>query len=80
MDWSPDGKAILYQTSLNDSTSNYYLNGKLFRINLDGSNNQQLAKDFDEDLSRLKWNKNGIFALSWQKTKRPIDKNRSEKW
>ncbi len=72
VDWSPDGKSILYQTSLNDSTSNYYLNGKLFRINLDGSHNLQLAKDFDEGLSRLQWNKNGIFALSWQKTKRPM--------
>lgn len=72
VDWSPDGKSILYQTSLNDSTSNYYLNGKLFRINVDGSNNRQLAKDFDEQLSSLQWNKNGIFAVSWQKTKRPM--------
>lgn len=72
VDWSPDGKSILYQTSLNDSTSNYYLNGKLFSINVDGSNNRQLAKDFDEELSSLQWNKNGIFAVSWQKTKRPM--------
>ncbi|TRX59450.1 S9 family peptidase [Fulvivirga sp. M361] len=72
VDWSPDGRSILYQTSLNDSTSNYYLNGKLFRINVDGSDNQQLAKDFDEDLFRLQWNKNGIFALSWQKTVRQM--------
>ncbi len=45
IDWSPDGNSILYATHLNDSTSNYYLNGKLFRIDLDGSNNKQLAKD-----------------------------------
>ncbi|MEE9372380.1 MAG: prolyl oligopeptidase family serine peptidase, partial [Saprospiraceae bacterium] len=74
LEWSPEGKSILYQTSLNDSTSNYYLNNKIFRINIDGTDNRQLAKDFDENLSRFQWNKNGIFALSWQKTKRPIIK------
>ncbi len=72
IDWSPDGDAILYQTNLNDSISNYYANGKLFRINTDGSQNKQLAADFDEEISRLKWTKNGIFGIAWQKTKRPI--------
>ncbi len=74
IDWSPDGKAILYNTSLNDSTSNYYLNGKLFRIDIDGTNKQQLAKNFDEDIYRLQWNSNGIFGIAWQKTKRPLVK------
>lgn len=74
VNWSPDGKSILYQTSLNDSTSNYYLNGKLFRINADGSDKKQLAQNFDENLSRIQWNKNGIFAISWQKTDRPLIK------
>ena len=72
--WSPDGKSILYQTSLSDSTSNYYMNGNLFRINEDGSNNKQLAKDFDEELYRFEWNENGIFALAWQKTIRQMIK------
>ncbi len=74
INWSPDGKSILYQTNLNDSTSNYYSNGKLFRINTDGSDKRQLAKNFDENLSRLQWNKNGIFAIGWQKTNRPMIK------
>ncbi|MEO1022754.1 MAG: S9 family peptidase [Bacteroidota bacterium] len=72
--WSPDGKSILYQTSLSDSTSNYYLNSKLFRINTDGSENVQLAKNFDEDLSRLEWNRHGIFGIAWQKTTRKMIK------
>ena len=74
VDWSPDGKSILYQSSLNDTTSNYYLNGNIFIINIDGSGNQQLAKDFDEDIYQLKWNDSGIFGVSWQKTKRQIIK------
>ena len=72
IDWSPDGKSILYETNLNDSTSNYYKNGKIFRIDIDGSNNIQLAKDFDESPFSLQWNENGIFALSWLKTLRKI--------
>ena len=72
VDWSPDSRSILYQTHLNDSTSNYYLNGKLFRINIDGTNNNQLAKDFDEDIFRLQWHKSGIYGIAWQKTKRKI--------
>ncbi|WP_299184702.1 S9 family peptidase [uncultured Aquimarina sp.] len=74
VNWSPDGKSVLYQTSLNDSTSNYYLNGKLFRINADGSDNKQLAQNFDENLSSIQWNENGIFAISWQKTDRSLIK------
>ena len=72
VDWSPDGKSILYGTSLNDNTSNYYKNNKLFRIDIDGSNNRQLAKDFDENPFAFKWNSNGIFAISWQKTVRRL--------
>ncbi len=70
--WSPDGKSILYQTSLDDSTSNYYLNSKLFSIDANGSNKRQLAKDFDENLFGFDWNQHGIFAVSWQKTLRQL--------
>jgi dipeptidyl aminopeptidase/acylaminoacyl peptidase len=72
--WSPDGKSILYSSSLTDSTSNYYLNEKYFRINVDGTGNQQLAKSFDEDIYGVKWNKQGIFGIAWQKTNRPMVK------
>ena len=70
--WSPDGNSILYKTNLADSTSNYYLNDKLFRINIDGTGNRQLAKSFDENIYQLRWNQLGIFGLAWQKTKRHI--------
>lgn len=70
--WSPDSKYILYKTNLSDTTSNFYLNEKLFSINIDGSDNKQLAKDFDENLYALKWNENGIYGIAWQKTKRPL--------
>ncbi|NNL01745.1 MAG: S9 family peptidase, partial [Eudoraea sp.] len=72
VDWSPEGDAILYQSNLSDSTSNYYLNRKLFRINTDGSQNKQLASNFDENIYGLKWTQNGIFGMAWQKTLRPV--------
>ncbi|MEP3209417.1 MAG: S9 family peptidase [Maribacter sp.] len=70
VDWSPDGMSILYGSSLNNKVSNYYKNGKFFRIDADGKNNRQLAEGFDENLFALQWNSNGIFGLSWQKTVR----------
>ena len=70
--WSPDGKSILYTSNLEDSTSNYYLNRKIFRKDLNGTNQKQLAQTFDEQIYGLTWNQNGIFAIAWQKTKRPM--------
>jgi dipeptidyl aminopeptidase/acylaminoacyl peptidase len=70
--WSPDGQWILYSSFLNDTTSNFYKNDKLFRIKLDGSENTQLAKSFDENLGSLVWNPQGIFGIAYQKTVRRI--------
>lgn len=71
-DWSPDGKEILYTTNLSDTLSNYYLNSKLFALNLDTKSTRQLAKNLDEDLGGLVWKPNGIFSSLWNKTKRPL--------
>ena len=70
--WSPDGQWILYSSYLSDTTSNFYKNEKLFRIKLDGSENTQLAKSFDENLGSLVWNPQGIFGIAYQKTVRRI--------
>jgi len=45
---------------------------KLFRIDIDGSGNQELAADFDENINNLSWIPQGIFGTAWQKTVRPI--------
>jgi len=72
IDWSPDSKSIIYATNLTDSTSNFYTNNKLFRIDIDGTNKKQLAADFDEELYNLKWTTTGIIGTVWQKTNRPF--------
>lgn len=72
INWSPDGNSILYSSNLSDTISNYYLNNKIFRIDVNGNNKRQLAKEFDENFSGLTWNKQGIYATAYQKTLRHL--------
>lgn len=72
IDWSPNGKMILYSSAVTDTSSNYYMNNRYFRINIDGTDILELAKDFDENLSGLKWTEEGIYATAYQKTVRPL--------
>jgi dipeptidyl aminopeptidase/acylaminoacyl peptidase len=71
-DWSPDGKEILYTTNLADTLSNFYVNSKLFAINLETKAIRELAKNLDEDLGGFDWTPGGIYASVWNKTRRPI--------
>lgn len=70
--WSPDSKSILYSSSINDLSSYYYKNSRYFRINVDGNNIKELAKDFNENLSGLTWREKGIYATAYQKTERKL--------
>lgn len=72
--WSPDSRELLYTTSLSDTTSNYYLNNKLFSITVDTKSSRQLAKNFDEQIGGLTWRTSGIYFIAWNKTKRPMYK------
>ncbi len=74
IDWSPDGSKILYQSSLDNRTSNYYANGHLLSIDIDGSNVKTLGADIDEDISNVTWTSAGIFATVLKKTKRELVK------
>ncbi|GHM99990.1 peptidase S9 [Cytophagales bacterium WSM2-2] len=73
-DWSPDSKEILYNTNLDDTTSNFYTNSKLYAMNLETKASRQLAKNLDEDLGGFVWKPTGIFGTLWNKTKRPVYK------
>jgi len=71
-DWSPDSKEILITSNVNDTTSNFYTNSKLFAINLATKATRQLAKNLDEDLGGFSWEATGIYSSVWNKTKRPM--------
>jgi len=73
-DWSPDSKEILFNTNLNDTLSNFYMNSKLYVINLETKATRQLAKTLDEDLGGFDWTPTGIYSAIWNKTKRPLYK------
>ncbi|MFN2379298.1 MAG: prolyl oligopeptidase family serine peptidase, partial [Bacteroidales bacterium] len=72
IDWSPDSKSVLYTSDVDNTSSNYYMNSRYFRIDTDGNNNRELGMDFDENLSGMKWTVQGIYATAYQKTLRPL--------
>lgn len=71
-DWSPDSKEVLYITNLTDTTSNFYVNSKLYVIDVQSKKSRPLAADLDEDLAGFTWNATGIYTSQWNKTKRPV--------
>lgn len=71
--WSPDSKEILYTTNLADTTSNFYMNSKVFVVRLSDKSSRQLAKDFDENLrGGFVWRTSGLYATAWNKTRHPM--------
>ena len=67
--WSPDGKSIVYNTDLDDTTSNYYRNRYVFKMDIGSKKVTQLGPDWDEWIRSIEWTASGLFATSWQKTK-----------
>lgn len=74
-DWSPDSKELLYTTSENDTTSNFYKNSKLFAVDVTSGKSRRLGAQLDEDIGgQLTWREDGIYFSLWNKTQRPIYK------
>lgn len=72
IEWSPDSKQILYSSAESDSTSNYYKNRKLFKIDVASKKSTRLAADFDENFYGAEWTPQGIYAMAYQKMKRNL--------
>lgn len=66
--FSPDGKKLLYSSSLDNRSSNYYENNKIFVFDIQSGNSSRLVPDFDENLRIVDWNPKGIFATALQRT------------
>ena len=67
--WSPDGKQFVYHSTLDDSTSFYYKNNRVFIYDVSTKKSQEVAKDFDEQKSIVNWKPGGIYFTAPQKTK-----------
>lgn len=70
--WSPDGTAFLYGSEVNDSTTDFFKNNRLFIYNIASKTSVEIAQDIDETKSVVDWNKSGLFLSAFQKTKRKI--------
>ena len=70
-EWSPDGEWILYASAGTDTTSDYYLNSRLWKVRATGTGDPvQLAAELDESIGRYWWTEQGIFVVAWQGTER----------
>jgi dipeptidyl aminopeptidase/acylaminoacyl peptidase len=70
--WSPDGKSFLYSSAVNDSTSFYYTNNRLFIYDMATRASREIATDIDENKFAVDWNKHGLFLSALEKTKQKL--------
>ncbi len=72
LDWSPDSEKIIYESDVDNTSSNYYTNSRIFIASADGGETKEVAEQFDENLYGVTWNDAGIFASAFQKTNRQL--------
>lgn len=70
--WSPDSKAFLYSSNVEDTSSNFYKNNRIFVFDFSTNQSTPFLPVFDENMSNLQWTPKGIFMTANQKTKRLI--------
>lgn len=72
--WNKEGSAFVYSSSVNDSTSFFYKNNRLFIYDMNTKSSREIAQDIDENKSVADWNKYGLFVGALDKTKQKIYK------
>jgi dipeptidyl aminopeptidase/acylaminoacyl peptidase len=68
--WSPDGKSILYQSSVGDSISNFYKNSRYFIYDLATKTDREVMQSVDENKGVMEWTTTGIYFTAFNKMKR----------
>jgi len=67
--WSPDGKQFVYTSRVNDSTSYFYKNNRLFVYDLATRASREIAQAFDEQKTAVSWHTSGLYFVALQRTK-----------
>ena len=70
--WSPDGTAFVYGSTIDDSTTNFYKNSRLFIYDMKTKASREIAKDIDEHRYVVSWHKSGLYIGAQEKTKQKI--------
>lgn len=65
--WSPDGTEFVYNSSVTDTVSFYYLNNRLFIYNMGSKSSTEIATDIDENKSVASWGNLGLFLSATEK-------------
>lgn len=70
--WNPDGSSFVYSSAVNDSTTNYFRNNRLFIYDITSGSSREIATDIDENKFVVDWNKQGLFVTALEKTKQKL--------
>jgi dipeptidyl aminopeptidase/acylaminoacyl peptidase len=65
--WSPDGKQIVFTSSMGNKTF-FHANNRLALVATEGGTPRSLTDSFDEQPSFIEWNINGLYFSGAQKT------------
>ncbi|WP_249066537.1 S9 family peptidase [Halalkalibaculum roseum] len=71
-DWSPEGDAFIYSSSVDNDSTNFFTNSRYFIYDLESGNTREVATNFDENLGNITWSDQGIYATAYRKTTRPM--------
>jgi dipeptidyl aminopeptidase/acylaminoacyl peptidase len=70
--WNPDGKSFIYGSSVDDSTTFYFKNNRLFIYDMQSKGSREIAQDIDENKNVVDWNNKGLFLAALEKTKQKL--------
>lgn len=70
--WNPEGKSILYTSSVNDTISNYFKNNRTFIHSLTSGTTREILTTVDENKNIYDWNPTGIVYGRSQKMRNAV--------
>jgi Tol biopolymer transport system component len=71
-EWSPDGTAFVYGSTIDDSTTSFYKNSRLFIYDMKTKASREIAQDIDEHRNMVSWHKSGLYIAAQEKTRQKI--------
>ncbi len=71
-EWNPDGTAFVYGSMINDSTTYFYKNSRLFIYDMKTKASREIAQDIDELRNVAGWSKSGLYLSAQDKTKQKL--------